>query len=49
MKQQEQRPTPVTEQVKGLQAKKEKTDNPVLKAAIDKKIELLKSGKDIKK
>lgn len=49
MKQQDKQPTPAMEQVKELQAKKEKTQDPALKAAIDKKIELLKTGKDIKK
>lgn len=49
MKQQEQRPINQQRAVKELEAKKEKVQDPALKAAIDKKIELLKSGRDIKK
>lgn len=49
MRPKEKQPIPAMEQVKELQAKKEKTQDPALKAAIDKKIELLKTGKDIKK
>jgi len=36
-------------QIEQLKAKKEKTTDPALKAAIENKIELLKSGKDVKK
>lgn len=37
------------QQIKKLEDQKSKTDNPALKEAIDKKIELLKTGKDIQK
>lgn len=49
MKPNEQQTNPQQQVVKELQAKKEKVQDPALKAAIDKKIELLKTGRDIKK
>jgi len=47
MKQQEK---PLTaEQIKQLEAKKGKTDNEKLRVSINQKVQLIKSGKDIKK
>lgn len=49
MKPNEQQPINSQQAIKQLEAKKEKVQDPALKAAIDKKIELLKTGRDIKK
>lgn len=40
---------PIAEQLHVLKAQAASTRDPALKAAINKKIELLKTGKDIKK
>lgn len=49
MKQREPNSKTPAQQVKKLEEQKIKTSDPALKTAIDKKIELLKTGKDIKK